>query len=403
MSHPRESMAAMTFDPLNRRRPSHDLFELQQQIITELTSLWKRGWMPADVLAVVSFSRSNRVALLAARMILAEHLVEEYHDRLAPRWKQQLNTMPVTIHSPSPLSDLINTRNADSVMADATSLHQALAWLPDLRQICDPPGTATLGAIRSEPTSGPASDRTLKRPATTDPGMLRRVRALLAKAEATEFQAEAEAFTAKAQNLITTHSLQHLLDSLHNDSASGESPSTVRLAVERPYEREKFGLLAEVARANRCRAVLHTGLGLATVMGFDLDIEAVELIYTSLLVQATHAMQSHGSQTNGWGGNSTRTFRRSFLFGFTGRIGERLSSAAESAATQAATATSKSGHERLLPVLASREAEVDAFVDESFPHLSSLRSRARIDGSGYSAGVKAANRADLGARRSLAS
>jgi len=360
--------------------------------------------MPADVVAAVAFIRSGRVALLASRMILAEHMAEGYHDRLAPRWQQQLNSMPVTIDSVSPMSDLVNSRNADSVMTDARQLHQTIAWLPDLRPMCDLPGTAVGGVARGKPDSGQTVGvhPTGRRDQTgADPDMLRKVRALLAKAEATEFEAEAEAFTAKAQTLITTHSLHHLLDSLNNDSASADSPSMVRLAVERPYEREKFGLLAEVARANRCRAILHTGLGLATVMGFDLDLDATELIYTSLLVQATHAMHAHGSQTDGWGSSSTRTFRRSFLVGFAGRIGERLSHATESAAAEAAA--TESGSDRLLPVLASRAAEVEAFVETAFPHLSSLRSRARIDGSGYHAGIKAADRADLGARRPLAS
>lgn len=230
--------------------------------------------------------------------------------------------------------------------------------------------------------------------------MLRRVRALLAKAEATEFESEAEAFTAKAQSLIATHSLQHLLQQIHNDSAGHDSPATVRLAVERPYDREKFGLLAEVARANRCRAVLHSGLGLASIMGYDLDLEAVELIYTSLLVQATHAMRSHGSQSDGWGGSTTRTFRRSFLRGFSGRIGQRLGEAANEATK---TSAAGSGHDQLLPVLASREAKVDNALAEAFPHLASLRSRARIDGFGYTAGIRAADQADLGARRPLAS
>lgn len=394
-------MSNMTFNSRIRPQPPHDLFELEQQIIARLTSLWKRGWMPADVLAAVAFRESDRVALMAGRMILAEHLAEGYHDRLAPKWQQQLNSMPVSIESASPLSDLVDSRNASSMMTDAGNLHEMLGWLPDLQQICQPPGTAIAGAARQQGASHNTARPVGGGPSVTDPAMLRRVRALLAKAEATEFEAEAEAFTTKAQTLITTHSLQHLLESLGNDSGSGESPSMMRLAIERPYEREKFGLLAEVSRANRCRAILHTGLGLATVTGFDLDIEAVELIYTSLLVQATHVMQAHGSQSNGWGGSSTRTFRRSFLVGFAGRVGERLSRAADSAATEAATTDSE--RDQLLPVLASRAAEVDSFVDAAFPHLSSLRSRARVDMSGYCAGVDAANRADLGARRPLAS
>jgi len=401
MSHRRGNMARMTFDPHNRRPASHDLFELEQQLIGSLTNLWARGWMPADVISTVAFRRSARVASMAGRLILAEHLAEGYHDRLAPQWQRQLNSLPDQAGSASPLSDLVDSGNATSLMADAIDLHRTFESLPDLRRLCDPPGIAVGGTIRPDSQSRRSSTGAGSAGrSSADHDMLRRVRALLAKAEATEFEAEAEAFTAKAQSLIAAHSLQHLLQQLSNDTAGQDSPATMRIAVERPYDHEKFGLLAEVARANRCRAVLHSGLGLASVMGFELDLEAVELIYTSLLVQATHAMRTHGSQTDGWGGNTTRTFRRSFLRGFSGRVGQRLRDAADEAAK---TSAAGSGHDRLLPVLASRATEVESAIEAAFPHLTLLRSRARIDGSGYTAGVRAADRADLGARRPIAS
>jgi hypothetical protein len=46
-----------------------------------------------------------------------------------------------------------------------------------------------------------------------------------------------------------------------------------------------------VATANRCRVVWHRNLGLRTVMGFRTDLDAVELLFTSLLVQATTALR----------------------------------------------------------------------------------------------------------------
>ena len=62
-----------------------------------------------------------------------------------------------------------------------------------------------------------------------------------------------------------------------------------------------------VAAANRCRAVWHRSLGLCTVLGFPGDLDAVELLVTSLLVQATTAMVQAGSRRDVYGRSRTRS------------------------------------------------------------------------------------------------
>src|SRR5205823_14651531 len=86
-----------------------------------------------------------------------------------------------------------------------------------------------------------------------DQRMLDRVRALLAKAESTEFPDEAEAYTAKAQELMTRHRIDHAL--LTVTKRVRDRPVTRRLAVDNPYEAPKSLLLQVVAEANGCRAV----------------------------------------------------------------------------------------------------------------------------------------------------
>ena len=54
----------------------------------------------------------------------------------------------------------------------------------------------------------------------------------------------------------------------------------------------------------------------------------------------------------------------------------------------------------LLPVLRSRREAVDAAVAELFPKLRASRSRASVDAGGWVAGRSAAERADVGPRRS---
>ena len=94
-------------------------------------------------------------------------------------------------------------------------------------------------------------------------GQLAKVRALLAKAEATTFAEEAEALSAKAQELISKHSLEQLLRHDAN-RATDARPSTTyrRLWLDAPYVDAKAKLVDEIAAANRCRSVYAQPLGL---------------------------------------------------------------------------------------------------------------------------------------------
>ena len=224
-----------------------------------------------------------------------------------------------------------------------------------------------------------------------DPGVLSKVRALLAKAESTTFSAEAEALTAKAHELMTRHTIDRAL--VEGKAVAG-NVSARRLMVEAPYARARFNLLSAIARSCGCRVVWWPALGLATVFGFDGDLEATEVLYTSLLLQATTAMK----QSSGRRESSARTaaFRRAFLYAFAARIGQRLRRAADAAVAAATEAHGDS----LLPVLASREEAVEAAVAAAAPRTSTARF-SFSDHDGYRAGVAAADRATLATQRSV--
>ena len=96
-------------------------------------------------------------------------------------------------------------------------------------------------------------------------------------------------------------------------------------------------------------------LGWVTAFGYDHDLDAVELLSASLLIQATGAMVRHGSKRDTSGRSVTRSFRRAFLLGFAQRIGERLR-----AATDDAVSANAEAGERLLPVLSAREDRLRA-------------------------------------------
>src|SRR5690606_23196000 len=151
---------------------------------------------------------------------------------------------------------------------------------------------------------------------------LGRIRALLAKAEATGYPEEAEALSAKAQELMARHSLDEALLAARAPAAG--MPDACRIGVEPPYEQAKAVLLDAVAGANHCRAVWNEPLGFSTVVGFASDLEAVELLHTSLLVQATAALTKAEAAQRAGGRKRTKTFRQSFLAAYAHRVGTRL-------------------------------------------------------------------------------
>jgi hypothetical protein len=256
-----------------------------------------------------------------------------------------------------------------------------LLGLPALRPLGALPGRAGPPGAESGANAGRGVDERI----------LARVRALLAKAESTTFDAEAETFTAGAQALMARHSIDRALLAA---SAPGTRQDTGarRVGIDNPYENAKAVLLESVARANRCRTVWSRSLGFSTLIGQRDDLEAVETLFTSLLVQATRAMTSAGSRTDAAGRSRTRAFRQSFLVAYGQRIGERLQQTAQE---QTRDAAAGAGGSRLLPVLAARDEQVQQAVEEMFPELVQHRMRPVTDREGWLSGTGAADRAVL--------
>ncbi|SHM32875.1 DUF2786 domain-containing protein [Actinacidiphila paucisporea] len=212
------------------------------------------------------------------------------------------------------------------------------------------------------------------------PKMLARIRALLAKAESTGYPEEAEALSAKAQHLMARHSIDAALLAASHDTRA--TAGARRIGVDRPYEGAKALLLDAVAAANRCQSVWSSELGFSTVVGHAPDLDAVELLYTSLLVQADRAL--HGGRTS-----RSRDFRESFLIAYASRIRARLLTA---------TAEEESETPDLLPALTSRALAVEDTTRRLFPTTTTSRLRAR-DADGWHHGESAADTAHLrGAR-----
>ena len=166
-----------------------------------------------------------------------------------------------------------------------------------------------------------------------------------------------------------------------------------RIAVDSPYAQAKSVLLGTVAVANRCQAVRSVKFGFSNVFGAADDLAAVELLYTSLLAQATTAMLAAGSADRR---RRLPSFRESFLAAYAVRVGERLRGAADAAVGDGVT---RHG-DRLLPVLARRSDAVDAAVAAAFPQTSRSPLRAP-NHAGWAAGLAAAELARLGPDHAL--
>lgn len=238
-------------------------------------------------------------------------------------------------------------------------------------------------------------------------GRLERIRKLLARAERAGTPEEAQACTDKAVELMARHGIDMAL--LAAAEPGTDEIGTTHVEIADPYSAGKARLLGWTATALRCRAVLHQlgggRVGAVTVFGFGSDRERVEVLFTSLLLQATAQLVRERPP---WPGESVAAYRRSWLHGFAVQVHRRLVDAerrAEQAAGARATTADEEPGTGAALVLADRRDRVERAYAEAFPALGRSR-RATLSGSGFTAGAAAGERADLGsgalpARRAL--
>ena len=226
---------------------------------------------------------------------------------------------------------------------------------------------------------------------------LDRVRKLLAKAEAEGVtQAEAEALTAKAAELMARYGIDRALLAASNPDT--DRPADKIITVPGPWAAVRAHLLYGITSAMRCTPLVITGTRGGTaqvhVFGYASDIERAELVCTSLLIQMARglAVAQVPERTR-----SVRAWRRSWLLGFATAVIRRIRAAEQHAARQAAAEPAVPGSHPAALVLTSREQVIARHAAAAYPVT--RRSRVSYSGTGYRDGFARGNRADIGTAR----
>lgn len=356
--------------------------EAERQILRSVGAAWNGGWQPMEVARQVRRTTDAATAGLALIAIAADH-ARHRASNLDARWAAQLIALDLP---PDPAGNawLADWARHDQLtrreqIRSVIALLQSLAAISPIPILIPPPGA---GARAGRDTIIDLVSR------ANDP-MLDRVRALLAQAESTKYEAEAEAFTAKAQELMTRHAIDMAMVSA--SAQRSEQPGTIRIPIDEPYVDAKSLLLQYVAESSRCRAVFHQRFAMSSVVGFADDLDATETLFTSLLVQAQIAMQATASSAAPGTRTRSRFFRSAFLMAYAQRVAERLDEINTYVVAGAEAETGRS----ILPVLAARSSLVDATVGEMFGRLGTSAVRGGLDAAGWASGRMAADRAQL--------
>ncbi len=360
-------VAALLSGPECAVRPLLVAEALESLVAEAVATVVAHGWTPFDLAQIVRRRLTVRHLPAVAAALVAE-TARHSPQRVTAEWRADLAGL-----GRHQAPDLTTAAGLELAMG----LCGLLARLPALAAVLPPPGSA---------------QRPSRAASRSDSRQLARVRALLAKAESTEYDEEAETLSAKAQELISRYALERLLDERRHEQPVGGAGQVAarRVWIDAPYVMPKAMLIDAVAAANRCTSVITEHLGFSTVMGAPDDLDAVELLATSLLVQADTALLRRGRHTDRWGTSRTRSFRRSFLLAYASRIGERL----HAATADAVQRSSEPG--ALVPLLDRRREQVDGVRDELFPHAVH-RATTISNGLGWAEGRAAADLALLDA------
>lgn len=217
-----------------------------------------------------------------------------------------------------------------------------------------------------------------------------KINALLRKAERSDSTWEAEAFTAKALELMVKHAVDQSMLDASRDPEKKELIIRSEVIIQAPYAKPKVGLLAGVADVFKVRAVYLGGLSerstkVVALVGFESDIEMAKTMYASLVIQMDAAMNNALVPY----GSNTKSFRVGFMIGFSQTAYSRMKDYYNTRVTE----TPGMGL-----VLADKSKKVSEAVAQEFG-VTRKGSISRGSLSGSQAGNVAGQKADIGQTR----
>lgn len=337
---------------------------------------WPRGWQPDELLRHIR-GRSSRAAAAVVAMAIAADVARHHRvgNVIHEAWRLQTEDIVAgCLHEPARdgwLGRWLDAGGDDVDLATVRTVLDTLVGLPTLPTLIAPPGS--VGGVVEVPV--PSNPK------------LATIRGLLAKAESTDFPAEAETFTAKAQAMMIEARLDDATVRSRQGQATAARVSAIRVAIVRPYIASKRALLHVVAAANDVRCVFHRGTELATLVGPVGQLAHVELLFTSLLIQVEAALAADARGVAAGSHRRSRSYRSSFILGYARRVGQRLQAARQASLDRAATDA--------LPVLAVDDRATAELFDRLVGRTTVLRSSGWSDAVGAAAGALAADRASL--------
>ncbi|MCW6003537.1 hypothetical protein K1W54_02910 [Micromonospora sp. CPCC 205371] len=172
------------------------------------------------------------------------------------------------------------------------------------------------------------------------------------------------------------------------------------MTIHAPYALDKAMLLNAIVEILGGRAILRhggpRGGRVMHVFGMQSDLERIDLLFTSLLVQIGRFI----ARARPWLGENLKVFKRDWLAGFTRTVRARLAEVerrTRNEVQEERDAANVSGPSVAL-VLADRRDQVSRAYAAAHPNARAAVRR-RLAGHGYHQGVDAGNRADLGGTR----
>lgn len=221
--------------------------------------------------------------------------------------------------------------------------------------------------------------------------MMKRVEALLAKAESTEFDEERESFIAKAQELMTKYAIEEA--SLRQGKSADEIVTEhIQINMDQVKYTKALALLISAVCKTQNAYVVFTrksgnqrGFAFCTIFGSPSALDLCAMLITSLHKQ----MEQSLANTPIPEGEHGKTFRNNFVIAFASAINMRLEAAKQE------TIRGESNKSAALVLVNEYERSQNA-AREHFPKMGSASGPSgRFSSAGQAAGHRAGKDASL--------